>query len=209
MLTKAAEIIAPDDAPDPTPLPEVTVGDVVLVWDSEVEAWHLGPVTESSARDFTVGGMDFLRAPGAHPTFEAFLVAHAATPEPTPAHEPELGGVADHDRARCDTCSPRILRAAEVRAIRSALGLSLNAFAAALGVNARTPRTWESGRTALSPGSSAAIRDLARAFYTASTDDPLSARTSRAGDVLQQASPDLSRVVWGTRLIAGIAKGEM
>ena len=67
MLTKAAEIIAPDDAPDPTPLPEVTVGDVVLVWDSEVEAWHLGPVTESSARDFTVGGMDFLRAPGAPP----------------------------------------------------------------------------------------------------------------------------------------------
>lgn len=87
----------------------MTLGDVVLVWDSEVEAWHLGPVTESSARDFTVGGMDFLRAPGAHPTFEVFLVAHAATPEPTPAHEPELGGVADHDRARCDTCSPRIL----------------------------------------------------------------------------------------------------
>ena len=46
---------------------------------------------------------------------------------------------------------------ADVAAIRMLLGLTLDQMAAALGVNPRTPRAWESGRYATSQSSSDAI----------------------------------------------------
>ena len=51
---------------------------------------------------------------------------------------------------------------AEVAALRHMMGLTLDAFAAMLGVHPRTVRSWESGRDELSPSSAAAVRALAR-----------------------------------------------
>lgn len=52
------------------------------------------------------------------------------------------------------------LSAAEVAALRIAMGLSQVQFGAMLGVNPRTVRSWESGRDHTSPGSTAAIWSL-------------------------------------------------
>lgn len=51
--------------------------------------------------------------------------------------------------------------AAEIAAIRTAIGLSLDQFADALGVNPRTCRSWESGRDAVSSTAAGAITTLA------------------------------------------------
>ena len=53
-----------------------------------------------------------------------------------------------------------ILSAAEVAALRTAMGLSSDQLAAMLGVNPRTVRSWESGRDRLSASSSGAVRTL-------------------------------------------------
>lgn len=61
-------------------------------------------------------------------------------------------------QAKVEADEPRpILTPVEVSALRVAMGLSMDELAAALRVNPRTVRSWESGRDRLSPSSSAAV----------------------------------------------------
>lgn len=50
---------------------------------------------------------------------------------------------------------------AEVAALRTALGLSGDGLAGALGINLRTVRSWESGRDRVSESAAAALDELA------------------------------------------------
>ena len=53
-------------------------------------------------------------------------------------------------------------RPAEVAALRTAMGLSMDGLAQMLGVNPRTVRSWESGRDRMSASAAEALSDLVR-----------------------------------------------
>lgn len=70
--------------------------------------------------------------------------------------------------------SAPLMSAAEVAALRTALGLSQDHLARMLGVNVRTVRAWESGRHAMSESAAVAVRELV-AVHTALVAEMLDA----------------------------------